>query len=189
MRPRHPLEVRNDRIARQHDISIGSSVTASVISFKSESFMLLGRVALKQMLTRYDLLSGPALISTATFAAALNHRCERNMLQQLQNEILRAVARGASFRMVAEQLCQQAQQLAPDVVCTIVTRRCRGAALDLGGPERAGLLLPRHRRLADRTGRRVVRNRGLLRRAPSRSKASRPIRSGAPTRTTRSRSD
>jgi diguanylate cyclase (GGDEF)-like protein len=56
------------------------------------------------------------------------------LLQHLQNEILEAIARGAELRTIADLVCIRAENLAPGVLCSILTVDDGGTVHPLAGP-------------------------------------------------------
>jgi GAF domain-containing protein len=57
----------------------------------------------------------------------------------LQNEILRAVARGLKFSAVADLLCRRAEGIAPEVLCSILVVDEKGVLRPAAAPS-----LPEH---------------------------------------------
>jgi len=55
-------------------------------------------------------------------------------LQQLQNEILEAIARGAELKTIADLVCVRAEHLAPGVLCSILTVDDDGLVHPLAAP-------------------------------------------------------
>ena len=55
-------------------------------------------------------------------------------LQQLQNEILEAIARGAELKTIADLVCVRAERLAPGVLCSILTVDDVGVVHPLAAP-------------------------------------------------------
>ncbi|MET0232356.1 MAG: EAL domain-containing protein [Rhodanobacteraceae bacterium] len=56
------------------------------------------------------------------------------LLQQLQNEILEAVVRDAPLKTIAEIVCMRAENLAPGVLCSILTVDAEGRVHPLAAP-------------------------------------------------------
>src|SRR3954452_5031812 len=56
------------------------------------------------------------------------------LLQQLQNEILEAIACGTPLATVADVVCIRAESLAPGVLCSILTVDTQGRVHPLAGP-------------------------------------------------------
>jgi len=56
------------------------------------------------------------------------------LLQRLQNEILEAIARGATLKAVADLVCIRAESFAPGVLCSILTVDDKGLLHPLAGP-------------------------------------------------------
>ncbi|HEY6986089.1 MAG TPA: diguanylate cyclase, partial [Rhodanobacteraceae bacterium] len=56
------------------------------------------------------------------------------LLQQLQNEILEAIVCGAPLKTIADLVCLRAEELAPDVLCSILRVDDQGAVHPLAGP-------------------------------------------------------
>lgn len=56
------------------------------------------------------------------------------LLQQLQNEILEAIARGADLKTIADLVCVRAERLAPGVLCSILTVDEEGLVHPLAAP-------------------------------------------------------
>ncbi len=55
-------------------------------------------------------------------------------MQNLQNEILEAVASGEYLNAIAEKLCRRAEELAPEAICTIIGVDSDGVLRPLAGP-------------------------------------------------------
>ena len=64
---------------------------------------------------------------------------ERRLLTSLQHDVLEAIARGRPLKPVMAQLCARVEELAPGVVCSILTVDEQKRLQTLAGPS-----LPQH---------------------------------------------
>ena len=56
------------------------------------------------------------------------------MLLELQNTVLRMIARGESLEATMEHLCREAEALAPSVICSVLAKDQNGRMRTLAGP-------------------------------------------------------
>jgi diguanylate cyclase (GGDEF)-like protein len=65
---------------------------------------------------------------------AMRSATSGELLQQLQNEVLEAIATGATLHQVAELVCRRAERLAPDAICSILAVHAQGILRPLAAP-------------------------------------------------------
>jgi GAF domain-containing protein len=64
----------------------------------------------------------------------MTNSVSNGQLEHLQNEILEAIAGGETLKSVADLVCLRVEDLAPTVICSILTVDAQGFLHPLAGP-------------------------------------------------------
>ena len=95
--------------------------------------------------------------------ALLTDITETKQLRSLQQLIMSALADEIPITEISDQLCKRVEEIAPDVVSSLLHIDAGGLIHPLGGTQPSRRLLPGVGWRRDRSGHRFLRIRGILR--------------------------